>query len=89
MRASADNHRQTLNQLCKSQKSVESKHKALEETYQTELTENSYQRRVAEMVSRNKLEKLLLQKEAEGICRTSALEEEIQRLIREKRQLQL
>ncbi|KAK5919797.1 hypothetical protein CgunFtcFv8_023661 [Champsocephalus gunnari] len=71
MRASADSH--------------ESQHEPLEETYETELTEkeNSDQRRVAEMVSRNKLEKLLLQKEAEGICRTSALEEEIQRLIRE------
>ncbi|KAK5929014.1 hypothetical protein CgunFtcFv8_010283 [Champsocephalus gunnari] len=77
IRASADSH--------ESQKSVESKHEALEETYETELTEkeNSDQRRVAEMVSRNKLEKLLLQKEAEGICRTSALEEEVQRLIRE------
>ncbi|KAJ4949529.1 hypothetical protein JOQ06_021040 [Pogonophryne albipinna] len=98
MRASVDSHRQTLNllsrnrsELCESQKSIESKHEALEETYQTELTEkeNSYQRRVAEMVSRNELEKLLLQKEAEGICRTSALEEEIQQVIREKRQLQI
>ncbi|XP_071061704.1 putative leucine-rich repeat-containing protein DDB_G0290503 [Pseudochaenichthys georgianus] len=44
MRASADSH--------ESQKSVESKHEALEETYQTELTEkeNSDQRRVAEMM---------------------------------------
>ncbi|KAI9535598.1 hypothetical protein NQZ68_003152 [Dissostichus eleginoides] len=98
MRASADSHRQTLNllsrnrsELCEIQKSVESKHEALEETNQTELTEkeNSCQRRVAEMLSRNELEKLLLQKEAEGIRRTSALEEEIQRLIREKRQLQV
>ncbi|XP_033980033.1 putative leucine-rich repeat-containing protein DDB_G0290503 [Trematomus bernacchii] len=98
MRASADSHRQTLNllsrnrsELCESQKSVESKHDALEETYQTELTEkeNSCQRRVAEMVSRNELERLLLQKEAECMRRTSALEEEIQRLIREKRQLQV
>ncbi|XP_034008226.1 myosin-10-like [Trematomus bernacchii] len=94
MRASAYSHRQTLNllsrnrsELCESQKSVD----ALKETYQTELTEkeNSCQRRVAEMVSRNELERLLLQKEAEGMRRTSALEEEIQRLIREKRQLQV
>ncbi|XP_033956051.1 putative leucine-rich repeat-containing protein DDB_G0290503 isoform X2 [Pseudochaenichthys georgianus] len=44
MRASADSH--------ESQKSVESKHEALEETYETELTEkeNSDQRRVAEMM---------------------------------------
>ncbi|KAK1902309.1 Serine/threonine-protein kinase MRCK gamma [Dissostichus eleginoides] len=99
MRAAADSHRETLNmlnrnrsELCESQKvRLESKHEALEETYQTELTEkeNSCQRKVAEMMSRNELEKLLLQKEAEGMRRTSALEEEIQRLIREKRQLQV
>ncbi|XP_063731596.1 putative leucine-rich repeat-containing protein DDB_G0290503 [Eleginops maclovinus] len=89
--------RETLNLLCQkdlelseSKKSFESKYVALEETYKKELTEkeNSCQRRLAEMVSKNELEKMLLQREAEDRCRTSALEEEIQKLIREKKQPQ-
>ncbi|KAL3067790.1 hypothetical protein OYC64_022148 [Pagothenia borchgrevinki] len=51
---------QNQSELCESQKvRLESKHKAQEETYQTELTEkeNSCQRKVAEMMLQKKQKK--------------------------------
>ncbi|KAK5854193.1 hypothetical protein PBY51_015284 [Eleginops maclovinus] len=90
--------RQTLNllsqedlELSQSKKCFERKYQAVEETYEKELTEkeNSCQIRVAEMVSKDKMDKMFLQREAEDRPRTSAVEEEIQQLIRVKKHLQV